>query len=124
VSKRILIVEDDSELAVFLRDFLERKNYEVSLAGNGLEAIEESHRHHIDLILMDVCMPFFSGLWFCKAFKEKPQTRNIPIVFVSGAAGDDNVQKALDLGAADFLKKPFDFGHLLAVIEKHVLRHP
>ncbi|HTL70820.1 MAG TPA: response regulator [Candidatus Eisenbacteria bacterium] len=123
MSGRILIVEDDSELAGFLRDFLQKKNYEVSLAENGLEAIEASHRHHIDLILMDVCMPFFSGLWFCKAFKDKPQTRNIPIVFVSGAAGEDSVQKAHELGAADFLKKPFDFAHLLAVIEKHILRH-
>ena len=124
MAKRILIVEDDSELAAFLRDFLVKKNYEVSLAGNGLEAIEESHRHHIDLILMDLCMPFFSGLWFCKAFKDKCETRNIPIVFVSGAAGEESVRKARDLGAVDFLKKPFDFNQLLAVVEKHILQHP
>jgi CheY-like chemotaxis protein len=114
--KSILVVDDDREIAELMRDILTGPAYFVSLAADGLEAILESKRHHIDLIVMDVCMPNFSGLWFCKAFAEKAQTRNIPIVVVSGLPDADIAAKATAVGARAFLRKPFRADDLLQAV--------
>ena len=105
--RKILIVDDDLELTSMMKDILRNQDFEVVAANDGLQAINASKRDKMDLILLDVRMPFFSGFWFCDAFKQRPETRNIPVLFVSALGGEDNVQKAYNLGACGFLKKPF-----------------
>lgn len=119
--KHILIVDDDPELAEMMKDILSARGYIVTLAENGLAAIEASKLHRIDLILMDVRMPFLSGTWYCNAFKEKMQTRNIPIVMVSGLTVPEEIEKAYKAGACDYLKKPFRSEDLLRTVEKHLV---
>lgn len=114
--KSILVVDDDREIAELIRDLLEGPAYAVAIAADGLEAVLESKRRHIDLIVMDVCMPNFSGLWFCNAFREKAQTRNIPIVVVSGLPDADIAEKATAVGARAFLRKPFRADDLLQAV--------
>lgn len=117
--KRILIVDDDAEIADFMRQALARFGlYHIDLARDGVEAVDHSRRHRIDLILMDVCLPGFSGYWFCKAFKERPQTRNIPVLFVSGLSGEEDVRRAMELGACGYLKKPFRTDDLVAAVSR------
>ena len=120
MKKHILVVDDDSEITTMMEQILRKNNYEVTVSHDGPHAIEQSHKHRIDLILLDIRMPFFSGFWFCDAFKKKPQTRNIPIVIVSGLLDEEQTKKAHELGARACLKKPFTAKALLDVIEKAV----
>lgn len=117
--KRVLVVDDDPHIADIMTRILEQ-HYEVLRVEDGLHAVEASHRTHIDLIVMDVHMPNFSGLWYCRAFKDKAQTRNIPIVFVSGDGDEEVIQKAYALGACAYLKKPFIAEDLLGAVEKNL----
>ena len=119
--KTVLVVDDDPEVAELIEEILTIHHYHVLVVHDGLEAIEQTNRHHIDLILMDIRMPYFSGFWFCDAFRHKKNTKNIPIVMVSALMDDDNAQKARLVGASDTVKKPFTSEELLQIIEKNSL---
>ena len=118
MGKRILVVDDDVEMTELIRDILVSRDYEVVLAHDGLLAIEKSNREKIDLILLDIRMPFFSGFWFCDAFKQRPQTKNIPVIVISALTGNEDIQKAYQMGAVDYIKKPFQSAELLAAVDK------
>ena len=118
MNKIVMVVDDDVEITIIIEGILRQANYQVVVAHDGPHAIEESHKHRIDLILMDIPMPNFSGLWFCDAFKQKSQTRNIPIVIISGVGSEEDIKKAYRSGAAAYLKKPFKAEELLAVVKK------
>lgn len=116
--KHILVVDDDPEFATFIMDVLASLRYEVTHASNGLEAVQCALKRRIDLIVMDICMPYLSGLWFCNAFREKHETRNIPIIIVSGMADDESRRRAAELGAQAFIRKPFHTSELLDAVKK------
>lgn len=116
--KKILIVDDDVEMTQIMSDILKQDQYEVVLAHDGVQAIEKSKAEKIDLILLDIRMPFFSGFWFCDAFKQRPETKDIPVVIVSGLLDDQNIRKAYDAGASGHLKKPFQADELSAIVKQ------
>lgn len=118
--KRILIVDDDIETAQMMAEILQNKNYDIVLAHDGIQAIEKSKKEQINLILLDIRMPFFSGFWFCDAFKQRPQTKDIPVIVVSGLSDSENIQKAHDLGASGYLKKPFLPKDLVGIVEANL----
>lgn len=120
-AKTILVVDDDVEMAVIMEQILRKAGYEVLLAHDGLQAIEQSKKSCVDLILLDVRMPFFSGFWFCDAFKQREATKSIPIIMVSGILDDDNIKKAMDLGASACLRKPFKPAELIGLVEEHLV---
>ncbi len=120
MGKQILIIDDDSEVAKMMTDMLESENYRVSYAPDGVRGVDHANRHRVDLILMDISMPIMSGIWFCDAFKKKPQTRNIPIIMVSGLGDEDIKQKAYSVGAVAYLKKPFKAAELLELVKKNL----
>ena len=117
--KTILVVEDDDSTRELIREIL-GDEYHVLLAHDGLEAFEWTQRGHIDLILMDIRMPLFSGYWFCDAFKHKRNTSNIPIVMVSGMLDQEGVERAHAAGACATVKKPFKPEELLQTVEKNL----
>lgn len=116
--KNILVVDDDTEITMIIEEILKQNHYNVTVAHDGLSAIERSNKEKIDLILMDVRLPIFSGFWFCDAFKRKPETQNIPIVVVSSLSEPEDVQKAYRVGACAYLKKPFLTDELLHVVHE------
>ena len=118
MKKNIMVVDDDAEVAMIIEEILKTHNYRVVIAGDGLRAIERSHQEKLDLILMDVLLPYFSGFWFCNAFKHRPETSHIPIVVVSSLSSPEDIQKAYQVGASGYLKKPFDSDQLLEVVSK------
>lgn len=120
MGKQILIIDDDTEAAKMMTDMLTSENYRVSHVQDGLKGVDHANHHHVDLILMDIAMPIMSGIWFCDAFKKKPQTRNIPVVMVSGLGDEDIVQKAYSVGAVAYLKKPFKATELLELVKKNL----
>ena len=116
--KKILIIDDDPDMAFHMSDTLKTHRYQVSVAHTGPDAIEKSMQGDFDLVLVDIRMPFFSGLWFCDAFKHRPQTKSIPVIVVSGLAPEENMEKAYQVGASAYLKKPFRSEELIETINK------
>jgi len=120
--RNILVIDDDVEMATVMGDILKMNNYEVLLAHDGLQGIERSNERRIDLILLDIRMPIFSGFWFCDAFKKRPRTQNVPIVMVSSLSAAETRRKAEEAGAAAFLSKPFRAQELIDTVARVI--HP
>ncbi len=117
--KRILVVEDDTEVATLLPNVLANYQYDVEMADD-LSVLQASREHLPDLILLDLFMPSVSGDEAAQRLQALPETADIPIVLMSGAR--DVAQRAAQLGAAGYLRKPFDLDDLLAIVERVVER--
>jgi CheY-like chemotaxis protein len=119
--KTILVVDDDAAVCELIQEILSPYSYHVLSAQNGLEAVEKTHHHHVDLILLDIRLPYFSGFWFCDAFKHKKNTSNIPIVMISATLDEEKKQKALQMGACAVLQKPFGLNTLLEAVRQYAV---
>ena len=108
MSQRILITEDDVEMAKLISRMLEASGYSTVIANDGVEAVSKLMGGNIDLIILDIMMPFFSGYWFCNIFKGHPATKNIPVVIVSALNKRSDIEKGMRLGADAYVTKPFD----------------
>lgn len=103
--KRILVVDDESSIQRILRKNLLINGYDVLVAGTGIQAVEMAHLHQPDLILLDLCLPGeLNGLDVCLQIRQAMQT---PIIVLSAVSEEKEKVKALDLGADDYLTKPF-----------------
>jgi CheY-like chemotaxis protein/two-component sensor histidine kinase len=118
--KNILLVEDTEAARMMLKDYLELRNYQVSLAENGLKGIAKAREVQPDLILMDVMMPIMDGLEATKKIKSDPLLAKIPIVGMTALAMPKDREDCLAAGMSDYMSKPFEFDELLDVIEKHL----
>ena len=109
---KILIVEDDPNLGKILFEYLDAKNFDISLAIDGEEGLEKFLNNTWDLLLLDVMMPKKDGFSLAKDIRKVDQ--DIPIIFLTAKSQKDNVIKAFKLGADDYLTKPFSIDELLA----------
>lgn len=110
--KRILVVDDELSIQRILRQNLLMSGYEVLVADEGRQAIEMVQQHHPDLILLDLCLPgYLDGLDVCV---EARKITSAPIIVLSALANEKQKVRALDLGADDYLTKPFGSDELLA----------
>jgi two-component system KDP operon response regulator KdpE len=110
--KRILVVDDEAPIQRILRRNLNVSGYEVLVAENGEKAVEMTREHQPDLILLDICMPGgIDGVTVCVQVREFTQT---PIIILSAVTEEKQKVKALDLGADDYLTKPFSNDELQA----------
>lgn len=113
----ILIIEDESGIASFLKQGLEEENYVISLASNGEEGLQKALTEKPDLILLDWMLPKLSGLEVCKAFRKKDT--QTPILFLTAKDTIQETIEGLKAGANDYIKKPFSFEELLERIKIH-----
>jgi CheY-like chemotaxis protein len=102
----ILIAEDDRDIREFLVVALRVSGFNVIEARNGEEAVVLASSRRPDLILLDIRMPKVTGFEACEILKANPDTRNIPVVFLSAYAHKDEIQRGLQLGAEEYLTKP------------------
>ncbi|MEC4803283.1 MAG: response regulator [Jaaginema sp. PMC 1079.18] len=103
----ILIVDDTIENIRFLSDFLTEQNYQVRKAINGKTALKTIAVSPPDLILLDVRMPDMNGYEVCQQLKSDPQTRGIPIIFLSAADEQEDKKMGFRVGGVDYITKPF-----------------
>ncbi|MCD4748559.1 MAG: response regulator [Thermoanaerobaculales bacterium] len=108
----ILIVDDDPSVLAGLSMSLEKMGYWVARTQDGSSGLEMAARLQPDLILLDVSMPEMDGFETCRRLKEDPETRMIPVVFLSGNVGRESRMEGLEAGAADFVSKPCDLAEL------------
>ncbi len=116
--ERILVVDDDAVVRRFVGALLADRGYEVHEAGDGEEAIRLAAPLQPRLILLDLVMPLMDGYAVLGGLKGDPATRKIPVMILSMRDREEDVVKGLDLGAEDYMTKPFGARELLARIRK------
>jgi len=121
-SKRenILIVDDDPNNIRILGTVLREKNYNIAVATNGNQALNMALKRKPDLILLDIMMPEIDGYQVCRRLKEDNEVKDIPIIFLTAKFQTEDIVKGFQLGAADYVVKPFNFPELLARIDTHL----
>jgi DNA-binding response OmpR family regulator len=105
---KVLIVEDDSHVAMVMVYLLAQANCETEVATTGKKAMQLAEIGNFDLITLDVDLPGMNGFELCHRLKQNPRLCNTPRVFVSGRPCEQDIQRGLELGAADYITKPFD----------------
>jgi DNA-binding response OmpR family regulator len=104
---KILAIDDESDLTELIAYHLGRDGYEVETAANGWEAIDRVTKNRPDLILLDLMLPDLDGFGFCEILRRNPATATIPIIIISAWASQDSRLLGLELGALDYITKPF-----------------
>jgi DNA-binding response OmpR family regulator len=104
---KILVVDDESALTDLLDFHLRRAGYEVRTAANGWEAIAAVKQSRPDVMLLDLMLPDLDGFGVCEILRRDPLTATLPIIIVSAWASPDSRMLGLELGALDYLTKPF-----------------
>jgi class 3 adenylate cyclase len=105
---RVLVVDDDRVNRMLLTRSLEREGHDVRCAENGLEALELLHKDPCDVILLDIVMPELDGVSLLKRIKSDPVLHDVPVIMISGVDETDSVVRCIEIGADDYLPKPFD----------------
>jgi len=113
VKHRILVVDGDEALLESMATALVEAGYEIVRASNGFEALRDLDKIRPDAVVTETDLPMLDGLNLTKALRSKPETTDIPVIFISGNTDRNTIQLARQLGARKFLAKPFDMNHLI-----------
>ncbi len=116
VTRRILIIEDDLDVSNLLKHFLGKENYEVSTAATGRSGLSLALKQKPNLVILDLMLPELDGLEVCKELRRNPQTSGLPILMLTAKGEEADKVIGLELGADDYIVKPFSPKELLARI--------
>ena len=108
MSLSAILAEDDPDIQLVARLALKRAGFNVTVVGNGQEALDAVQRTPPDVILLDWMMPELDGPETCRRLKSDPATAGIPVVFLTAKSQEAEIQRGLSLGAAGYVTKPFD----------------
>jgi two-component system, OmpR family, response regulator len=115
--KRVLVVDDDPQIVELFQDMLGRDGrFEIRSASTGYDAGLETEAFKPHLIILDYMLPDINGNIVCKRLRERPESKDIRVVFVSGVVNQEEITQLMAAGADDFIKKPFNVHKLLARI--------
>ena len=117
---KILIVEDDKEIAAIEKDFLEISGFEVVIENNGIDGQKQALSDNFDLILLDLMLPGKDGMIICREIRDKI---DIPILMVTAAMEDNEKIRGFGFGADDYIVKPFSPSELVARVKSHIARY-
>ncbi len=118
MSKKVLIVDDEPGVVKMVRYLLEKNSFVVVSANEGEEGVKLAAQEKPDLILMDIMMPVIDGNEATRRLKENEATRQIPIIMLSALGQEGDVAKSLELGAMDYIVKPFHPQELMDRVKK------
>ncbi|MGK7952748.1 MAG: response regulator transcription factor [Xenococcaceae cyanobacterium] len=116
-SKKLLLIDDDPNLILLVKDYLEFRGYQVMTAENGREALDILEQHVPDMIICDVMMPEMDGYALVNHIREEPRTKRIPVLFLSAKGQSQDRVKGLNEGADVYMVKPFEPEELVAQVE-------
>ena len=118
--KKILIIEDDGDIAAIERDYLELNSYQVEIAPDGVTGLERGLHGAFDLILLDLMLPGIDGFAVCRKLREET---DVPILMVTARREDIDKIRGLGLGTDDYIEKPFSPSVLVARVRAHLARY-
>ncbi len=116
----ILVVDDSYTNLLIISDLLKYSGFDVAIASDGESALQQVECKPPDLILLDLVMPGIDGFEICKRLKSNPSTSDIPVIFMTGMADTDSKVKGFELGAVDYIIKPFQSAEVLARLKTHL----
>lgn len=117
---KILVVEDDLEIAMAIKEYLNKEGYKVTWASTGVEGLEEFNNNDFDLVTIDIMMPEMDGFTLCKNIRMKSR---VPIIILSAKDKELDKVDGLNIGADDYVTKPFSLMELHARINRHLKRY-
>jgi CheY-like chemotaxis protein len=120
LSRTILIVEDNNIIRDQIVAILEMSGYTAMAAANGSDGLRLACQSRPALIISDVMMPELNGLDMLRNIRQNPELDHTPIVLLSGLIATEDIRKGLELGASDYLIKPFRITDLLQVVSRHL----
>lgn len=118
--EKILIIEDDNDIAHLQRDYLEINGFSVEVQHDGLSGLNAALNKDFDLIILDLTLPHMNGFDICKTVR---LSKNIPILMVTAKNEDIDMMRGLGLGADDYIRKPFSPNELIARVKSHLSRY-
>jgi DNA-binding response OmpR family regulator len=113
--KSILLIEDEQNVSSFIKKGLDEENYTVNVAYDGQTGLELLYQNQVDIIILDIILPGMNGFEICQKIRQQGY-QDVPILMLTALGSTENVVRGLDLGADDYLVKPFKFKELLARI--------
>jgi len=116
----ILIVDDVPKNIQMVANVLREEGYQMAFARSGDAALRHTETILFDLILLDIMMPEMNGYEVCEKLKQNPKTKEIPVIFLTAKTDTENVLKGFELGAVDYVTKPFNMSELLARVKTHL----
>ena len=122
--KKILIVDDERDIVKALMIRLRVNGYEVVSAFDGAQGLFVAHKENPDLIILDIRMPAGDGFSVAERLRKSGQTLTIPIIFLTGSPEKNSEQRAQDLGARFYIKKPYDPEELLDAVKRALVNEP
>ncbi|AJS57257.1 response regulator transcription factor [Paenibacillus sp. IHBB 10380] len=117
--RKILIIEDEQDIARIIKDYISKNGYEVAIANNGKEALHFIELLNPEFIILDIMLPDVDGIELCRQIREK---NNVPILILSARGSDTDKVLGLGFGADDYMTKPFSLTELLARIKSNLRR--
>ncbi|MBR1568967.1 MAG: response regulator transcription factor, partial [Lachnospiraceae bacterium] len=117
---KVLIIEDEQSIAELEKDYLELNRYDVTIETDGEKGLERAKAEHYDIVIIDLMLPNVDGYEVCRQIRE---VKDIPIVVVSAKKEDIDKIRGLEMGADDYITKPFSPSELVARIKAHLARY-
>ncbi len=117
---KIMVVDDELELAELIKDYLEEERYSVMICTNGKEAVEMFRAHQPNLVVLDIMLPGLDGMEVCRTIRSES---NVPIIMLSAKKADVDKIVSLGLGADDYIVKPFSPGEVVARVKAQLRRY-
>lgn len=117
---KVLVVDDETFIINLLKNGLTENGFEVITADNGFDGIIAVEEQKPDIVITDIMMPRLTGLEFLKALKNNSATAGIPVFLISAMDQADMVQQGLDMGAADYITKPFKINEIIGKLRHHL----
>ena len=114
---RVLIVEDSPDIAELIKHYLERAGYETTLLTSGRDALVAARQAPPDMVVLDIMLPGMDGLQVCQALRSEPSTAAVPILMLTAKGEEADRVKGLELGADDYVTKPFSPRELVARVQ-------
>lgn len=114
----ILVVDDDDIVRNALQRILESVGYRVLVAADGVELSQMLEAMHLDLVLLDINLPWVDGFELCRIIKGHPQLKKVPLILISGRKSKEDIEKGLTVGADDYIAKPFDIEVITSTISR------
>ncbi len=119
---RLLIIEDETDIRELISFNLEMSGYEVEKARDGEEGLAMARSSDFDLVILDLMLPGMDGLKVCSQLKRDPETKSVPVIMLTARSEDDDVVEGLELGADDYITKPFSPRILIARVKAALRR--
>jgi len=119
---RLLIVEDDTDISAMLSLYFSSLNYDVARAARGAEALEQTRQRLPHLIILDIMLPDLDGFEICRILRTQARTSHIPVIFLTQKDERSNKIQGLELGADDYITKPFDIEELRLRVQNAIAR--